>query len=179
MRFWSGQRPFGLRALSSSSIASSTRVVRDRRGEPQVVEAAEERVVPVPRVRQLGEPLGDDLARLSDRKRRCCEHELGRARLGVAEGRSGHRPLVDRDADVLEHVERRVKRAVRPVRVVPHVAVPAAVGELRAENRLGEREEPRIVRIEEVRGEPQPEAQVAQVDALEQGGAVHFLCPEG
>ena len=64
---------------------------------------------------------------------------------------------------------------MRLVRVIPHVAVPAPVRELRAEDRLGEGDEPRIVRVEEVRGQSQPEAEMAEIDALEQEGAVHVL----
>lgn len=51
--------------------------------------------------------------------------------------------------------------------VVAHVAVPAAVVELRREHRLRQRREPRIA-VQEVRAEPEPEAEVAEIDALEQ-----------
>ena len=81
------------------------------------------------------------------------EHELGRPRLGVAEGRR-NRPLVDRDADVLQHVERRVERAVHLVRVVRmwQFQPPSANCALRIASASGE--ESRIVRVEEASTAP-------------------------
>ena len=76
---------------------------------------------------------------------------------------SSHR----RDPQVLEHVEGRVERAMNAVRVIPHVAVPAAVVELRTEHRLAQQRKPRIV-VNEVRAEPEPEAEMTEVDALQQ-----------
>jgi hypothetical protein len=57
---------------------------------------------------------------------------------------------------------------------VAHVAVPAAVIELCPEHGLGERGDPCIA-VQEVRPEPGPEAEVAEVDAPEQEGAVDLL----
>jgi hypothetical protein len=102
------------------------------------------------------------------------EHELGRTRFRILERSALQHALVDRDADVLEHVERRVKRTVLPMRMVSHVAVPAAVVELGAEDCFCERREAWIV-VEEVRSEPEPECEVTQVDALEEVGAVDLL----
>jgi hypothetical protein len=55
--------------------------------------------------------------------------------------------------------------------VVAHVAVPAAVVELRRQHRLRKRRKSRIA-VQEVRAEPEPEAEVAEIDPLEQEGAV-------
>src|SRR5262249_61734250 len=74
----------------------------------------------------------------------------------------------------LERAEGRVERAVHPVGVVAHVAVPAAVGELRSEHGFGERSQPWVVG-NEVRAEPEPEAEATEIDAPEQERDLRLL----
>jgi hypothetical protein len=99
------------------------------------------------------------------------EHELDRPRLGLAERGLGDDSAVGCQPGVLQHVERRVERAVQSLRVVPHLTVPAAVGVLGAEGGLAHRGKAWVVG-DEVRAEPEPEADVAEVEALQQRGAV-------
>ena len=94
------------------------------------------------------------------------EHELGRSPFGLAERALGDGSARDGDPQVLEHVERRVEGAVPRGRAVSNMAVPAAVLELGADHRLAERAKPRVA-AEEVRTEPEPEPEVAEIDALE------------
>ena len=60
-----------------------------------------------------------------------------------------------------------MERAVARLRVVARPAVPAAVVELSAQDRLAERRKARIP-VQEVRAQAQPEAEMAEVDSLQQ-----------
>jgi len=157
-------RPWSLERIVEAWVADLGR-------EAHVVETAEHRVVPVPRVRQMCEALRDDLAGLVGAVQPVLEHELERARLGVAERSLRHDSSSACDPQVLEHVERRVKRAVVRARVVAHPAVPAAVVELRRQHGLGQRRKPRVA-VQEVRAESEPETEVAEIDPLEHERAV-------
>ena len=84
MRFCSGHRPLGLRFSRSMSIGSVESLVGDRGRQSQVVETAQHGVVPMPRVREVREPIRDDLSRPVGAVQPVREHELERARFGVA-----------------------------------------------------------------------------------------------
>ncbi len=102
------------------------------------------------------------------------EHEFHRTRLRFLECTVGDHSVLGRDAQVLEDVEGRVERAMPPLGVVAHVAVPAAVFELRGQDRFAEWSQPRIAG-KEVRAEPEPEAEVAEIRTLEQEREMHFF----
>jgi hypothetical protein len=123
---------------------------------------------------RVREALGDDLAGVVGAVQAVGEHELERAGFGVLERLLRHHAPASRDADVLEHVEGRVEGAVAGVGPAPHVAVPAAVVELGAQHGLGQPGEARVS-VHEVGAEPEPEAEVAEVDPFQEEGAVHGL----
>jgi CRP-like cAMP-binding protein len=91
--------------------------VIDRRGQPQVVEAAQNRVVPVPRVRGVGEPFGDDLAGLG--RRNATVTAVSAVQLAVLFG-TEFRTLEDRHPDVGEPIKQKViERVERAQRATP------------------------------------------------------------
>src|SRR5262249_17130572 len=149
-------------------------LVVDRVRAAQVVEPAQHRVVPMPRIREMRESLGNDLAGLVGAIEPMREHELGRTHLRILERALPHRSLLRRNSQVLEDVEGRVERAVRPFGVVADVAVRAAVCELRSEHGFGERSQAWVVG-NEVRAEPEPEAEVTEIDAPEQERDLRLL----
>src|SRR5262249_47464678 len=169
------QRPAPVRPASLAEQA-------DRVGEPlvvavgrkaEIVEAAQHRVVPVPRIRELCEALGDDLAGAVGAVEPVGEQQLDGSCLRLAEALFVDHAALGADAQRFEHVERRMERAVLRPGVVADGAVPAAVVELRVEDRLPQWAEPRI-RAEKVRAHFEPEAEVAEVDALQEERAVHL-----
>jgi hypothetical protein len=96
------------------------------------------------------------------------EHELGGPSLRLAERLLGDRCTCGCDKQGFEHIEGRVEEAVACGRVVADVAIRAAVVELGLEHRPAQWLEPRIA-VEEVRTEPEPESEVAEIDPLERG----------
>ena len=125
----------------------------------------------MPRVGEVREPVGDHLVCAVRAVQAVGEHELDRPRFSVAEHLLRNDPSRGRDAKVLEHVEGRVEGAVTGAWAVPHVAVPAAIVELRAQHGLAEKRKTRI-RTQVVRAEPEPEPEVAEIDSLQQEGTV-------
>jgi hypothetical protein len=102
------------------------------------------------------------------------EHEPGGPSLRLAERLLGDRCTCGCDTQGFEHIEGRVEGAVACGRVVADVAIPAALVELGLEHRPAQRLEPRIA-VAEVRTEPEPESEVAEIDPLEQEGAVDLF----
>ena len=102
------------------------------------------------------------------------EHELARVGFSVADYRCLDNPSRGGDPKVLEHVERRMERAMTRVRVVALGAVPAAVITLRAQDGGAKRRKPRILG-QEVRTQSEPEAEMAEVDPLQQVRTVDVL----
>ncbi len=172
MRVCSGQRPLGLRLLAQQVDRVGEPLVGDCGRQPQIVETTQHGVVPMPWVGELREPLRDDLACVVGSVQTMRDHELERTRFGVPEGALRNDASGGCEPKVLEHVERRVKRAVTRFRVVPRAAVPAAVGQLRAQHSFAESRKPPI-RFEKVGAEPEPEAEMAEIDALQQERTVH------
>src|SRR5262249_29992549 len=122
------------------------------------------------RIGEMGEALFDHLSGPIRAIETVVEHELESARLRLGEDGPGDDAAVPCDAESLEHVERRVERAVA-YRLDARAAVPTAVSERRRQHGLRERAEPLVVG-NEVRADPEPETEVAKVHALEQASGI-------
>ncbi len=107
----------------------------------------------------------------SDRYSRCASMNSAARASASRKAWFGTIPCVGREAKVLEHVEGRVERAVTRARTATKLAVPPAVLELCTQHRRAKWRKPRILG-QEMRAEPEPEAEVAEIHALEQERAV-------
>ena len=101
--------------------------------------------MPVPRIAELREALRDHFAGAVGTVEAVLERKLDRPLLGDGQRLLGDDPSLGREPQGLEHVEGRMERAVNCVWVVPLLAVPAAVVELRGQHRLGEQWQPGII----------------------------------
>ena len=93
------------------------------------------------------------------------QHELHRPRLCSFKACSIHNIDPGSFAQPLQDIKRGVEGAVARGRVVPDPTIPSAVGQLQVKDGLRQRRQPVVTR-QERRADAQPEADVAQIEAL-------------